>query len=154
MAPVMAAVLADRGDSALVFRGDDGLDELTTTTTSSVWVVAPGRVDETVVQPEALGIAPVPPQALRGGDRVVNAAVVRDVVRGGGGPVRDAVLLNAAAGIVAYDGLDRSDGPAAPGGEALAARLADGLEVAAAAIEGGAAADLLDRWIAFSAAAR
>src|SRR3954452_15787410 len=87
MAPVMAAVLADRGDTALVFRGDDGLDELTTTTTSSLWVVSPGRVVEAAVDPVAVGIEPVPPQALRGGDPVVNAAVVREVVAGRGGAV-------------------------------------------------------------------
>jgi anthranilate phosphoribosyltransferase len=66
MAPVMAAVLADRGDSALVFRGDDGLDELTTTTTSSVWVAANGTVREATLDPARFGIAPVQPEALCG----------------------------------------------------------------------------------------
>jgi anthranilate phosphoribosyltransferase len=145
MAPVMAAVLADRGDSALVFRGDDGLDELTTTTTSSVWVVADRSVSETTLDPAALDIAPVPPDALRGGDRRHNAAVVREVLGGGGGPVRDAVLLNAAAGIAAYDG------PARAG---LAEVMRAALDAARKSIDSGAAARVLDRWIEFSRTAR
>jgi anthranilate phosphoribosyltransferase len=145
MAPVMAAVLADRGDSALVFRGDDGLDELTTTTTSSVWVVADGSVSETSLDPAALDIAPVAPDALRGGDRTQNAAVVRDVLGGGGGAVRDAVLLNAAAGIAAYDG------PARAG---MAEVMREALGAARQSIDSGASADVLDRWIEFSATAR
>ncbi|MGH8860521.1 MAG: anthranilate phosphoribosyltransferase [Jatrophihabitantaceae bacterium] len=141
MAPVMAGVLAARGDSALVFRGDDGLDELTTTTTSSVWVASGGAVRETSLDPAALGIEPVAPAALRGGDRAHNAGVVREVLAGRGGAVRDAVLLNAAAGIAAYDGLDA----------ALDATVAAGLAVATDSIDSGAAAALLDRWIAASA---
>ncbi len=138
MAPVMAEVMAARGDSALVFRGDDGLDELTTTTTSSVWVAAGGQVAETVLDPADLGIAPVPPEALRGGDRVRNAAVVREVLAGRGEAVRDAVLLNAAAAIAAYDGLAGRD---------LTGAVGAGLEEAAGAVDSGAAADVLARWV-------
>ena len=145
MAPVMAAVLADRGDSALVFRGDDGLDELTTTTTSSVWVVADSAVSETSLDPAALDIAPVAPEALRGGDRRHNATVVRDVLGGGGGAVRDAVLLNAAAGVAAYDG------PARAG---LVEVMREALDAARESIDSGAAAGVLDRWIEFSRTAR
>ncbi len=133
MAPVMAAVLADRGDSALVFRGDDGLDELTTTTTSSVWVAASGVVRETAIDPQRFGIASVAPEALRGGDRVHNAAVVREVLAGGGAGVRDAVLLNAAAGIAAYDGLS---------GAELDDAIAAALQVATESVDSGAAAEL------------
>ena len=143
MAPVMAAVLAERGDSALVFRGDDGLDELTTTTTSSVWVAAGGEVRPGSIDPRAFGITPVQPADLRGGDRVRNAAVVREVLAGGGAAVRDAVLLNAAAGIAAHDGLagvDLEDG------------LAAGLRAATESVDSGAALALLDRWIAAGAA--
>lgn len=140
MAPVMAAVLAERGDSALVFRGDDGLDELTTTTTSSVWVASAGTVTPATLDPARFGIAAVPPEALRGGDRAYNAAVVRDLLAGGArGGVRDAVLLNAAAAIAAYDGLDR------PLEDAVAA----GLEISADSVDSGAALALLDRWVAF-----
>jgi anthranilate phosphoribosyltransferase len=144
MAPVLAAVLAGRGTRALVFRGDDGLDELTTATTSAVWVVADGTVRPDRVDPAALGIAPASAEALRGGDPAVNADVFRRVVGGERGPVRDAVLLNAAAALVAFDG---PDGDLTPG-------LTAGLERAAAAVDDGRAAALLDRWVEVSRAAR
>jgi anthranilate phosphoribosyltransferase len=145
MAPVMASVLARRGDSAIVFRGDDGLDELTTTTTSSAWLTIDGEVVPAVVDPAKLGIAPVPPEALRGGDAVFNAKVVNEVLAGRGGAVRDAVLLNAAAAIAAYDGLRSAD---------LTPVLADALQVAAQAVDSGAAARKLDAWIEASRACR
>jgi len=86
------------------------------------------------------GITPVPPAALKGGDRSFNAAVVRDVLAGGGREgVRDAVLLNAAAAVAAYDGLDGD----------LADAFAAGLTAATESIDSGAARDLLERWIAF-----
>jgi anthranilate phosphoribosyltransferase len=139
MAPVMAAVLAERGDSALVFRGDDGLDELTTTTTSTVWVAADGTVERVRLDPAALGIATVPAAALRGGDPPFNAAVARGVLAGEARDgVRDVVLLNAAAAIAAYDGCDAASLPGA---------LERGLRIAAEAIDSGAAADLLHRWV-------
>jgi anthranilate phosphoribosyltransferase len=145
MAPVMAEVLAARGDTALVFRGDDGLDELTTTTTSSAWIAVGGTVTRATVDPAALGIAPVDPADLRGADRVFNASVVREVLAGGAPKVRDAVLLNAAAAIAAYDGLEA---------ERLHDALARGLRLAAESVDSGAAAALLDRWVASSRAAR
>jgi anthranilate phosphoribosyltransferase len=128
-----------------VFRGDDGLDELTTTTTSSVWVTTGGIVTETSIDPAGYGIAAVAPDALRGGDRVYNAQIVRDVLAGGGGPVRDAVLLNAAAGIVAHDGLASAD--------ALPAALTAALGSAAESVDSGRAADLLARWVVSSQSA-
>jgi anthranilate phosphoribosyltransferase len=144
MAPVLAAVVAGRGSRALVFRGDDGLDELTTGTTSSVWVVRDGEVEPDRLDPSALGISPPPPDALRGADPAHNAAVFRRVVEGEHGPVRDAVLLNAAGALAAFD--------------ERAARLHDalavGMERAAAAIDDGSASALLDRWIAVSRTAR
>src|SRR4051794_31371862 len=95
MAPVLAEVVAGRGARALVFRGDDGLDELTTATTSRVWVARDGAVTPERLDPAALGIAPAGPDALRGGDPAHNAAVFRRVLDGERGAVRDAVLLNA-----------------------------------------------------------
>src|SRR5262249_46042561 len=142
MAPVMAQVLADRGTTALVFRGADGLDELTTTTTTAVWVVREGKVEETEVDAVALGLPPAPPEALRGADPAFNAAVARSVLAGERGPVRDAVLLNAAAGIAAHDGLTGS----------LTGALADGLARATRAVDSGAAAAVLERWVAISRA--
>jgi anthranilate phosphoribosyltransferase len=146
MAPVMAAVLAARGNSALVFRGDDGLDELTTTTTSAVWIAAGGLVRQVVIDPARFGIAAAEPGALRGADRAHNAQVVRDLVAGGGDrAVRDAVALNAAAAIAAYDDLDGRDFE-----DAIAAGVAE----AVAAIESGSAAVALSRWIEASQRAR
>jgi anthranilate phosphoribosyltransferase len=147
MAGVMAGVLADRGSSALVFRGDDGLDELTTSTTSRVWVVRDGGVTETTVDPAALGIAPASPDALRGGAAAANADVARRFLAGEAGAVREAVLLNAAAALVAYDGAVADPGD-------LPDALAAGVARAAEAVDSGAAAAALDRWVAFSQAQR
>jgi anthranilate phosphoribosyltransferase len=142
IAPLMAEVFAGRGASALVVRGDDGLDELTTTTTSTVWVVAGGQVRRESVDPAAFGLAPATREALRGGSPADNAEVFRGLVGGRAGPVRDAVLLNAAGALVAFDGPP--------------ARLADAfpaaLERAAAAIDSGAAERLLTRWVEVSTA--
>lgn len=140
LAPVLAQVLADRGTDALVVRGDDGLDELTTATTSRVWWAREGTVSEEVIDPLALGLAA---GDLRGGDVAHNAAVARSFVAGVRGPVRDAVLLNAAAGLVAY----------APGSGSLHDQLTSALARATAAVDGGAAAAALDRWISASRAA-
>jgi anthranilate phosphoribosyltransferase len=137
MADIVAGVLARRGVSALVFRGDDGLDELTTTTTSHVWVVHNGEVAEERFDPADLGIAPGRAEALRGKDAPYNAEVVRRLVAGDAGPVRDAVLLNAAAGLAAFHASDAS----------LVERLAAGLEQARAAVDSGAAGAVLERWV-------
>ena len=142
MAPVMAEVFAtrkwqDRPLDVLLFRGDDGLDELTTTTTSTVWVVRDGAVSVVSLDPESLGIGRAEPADLRGGDVAENVAAARDLLAGTTGPVRDAVVLNAAAGLAAYAGLT---------GELLA-DLLGGIEKASAAIDSGAAADLLERWV-------
>ena len=82
MAPVMAGVFARRGVDAWVFRGDDGLDELTTTTTSSVWVVSGGEVAEHTLDPAALGIPQGTAEGLRGQDAAYNAEVVRRLLGG------------------------------------------------------------------------
>ena len=91
MAPVMAGVFARRGVDAWVFRGDDGLDELTTTTTSRVWAVSGGEVSEFTVDPAGFGLGRWHRRGLRGGDAAYNAGVVRRLVAGETGPVRDAV---------------------------------------------------------------
>ena len=142
VAPVMADVFAARGVDAWVFRGDDGLDELTITTTSTVWRVHDGTVSKGSVDPTAYGLELASVEALRGGDVHHNADVVRRLLAGETGPVRDAVLLNAGAALAVYDA------PADPPEEALAA----GLARAAEAIDSGAAQAALERWIAASAA--
>lgn len=138
MAPLMAAVLARRGVDAWVFRGDDGLDELTTTTTSSLWVVRGGAVTTHTVDPRRLGLPPATADDLRGGDAAHNAEVLRRVLAGESGPVRDAVLLNAGAALAVLDA------PADPVDDALAA----GTARAAEAVDSGAARATLDRWLA------
>ncbi|MCW2542811.1 MAG: trpD, partial [Frankiales bacterium] len=140
LAPVMAAVLAARGTDALVFRGDDGLDELTTTTTSRVWVVSGGAVKEQSFDPSSLGLAPATLEDLRGGTAEANAVVARAVLAGEQSAVRDAVLLNAAAAIAAHDG----------GTGELTERLAAGMSRASAALDDGSAATVLEKWSAFS----
>jgi anthranilate phosphoribosyltransferase len=137
MAGVMAQVLADRGASALVFRGDDGLDELTTTTTSRVWWVRDGAVTEERLDPAALGIPTSAPDDLRGADAAFNAEVARRFLAGRTGPVRDAVLLNAAAALVAV----------APDSRPLDDQLAAASARAAEAVDSGAAAEALAGWV-------
>jgi anthranilate phosphoribosyltransferase len=138
MVEVIAGVIAGRGQDGLVFRGDDGLDELTTTTTSTVCVIDADGVHTERLDPADLGIAAVPPAALRGGDAETNAAMVHRVLAGDGGPVRDVVLLNAAGAIAA----------ATPSADALLHRLREGLDRATEAIDSGAAGDLLAGWVA------
>jgi anthranilate phosphoribosyltransferase len=142
MGPIIAGVLAGRGCSALVFHGDDGLDELTTTAPSTVWIVHDGEVSQTSLDPADLGIPRYAPADLKGGDPAHNAGVVREFVGGRLGPVRDTVLLNAAAALAAEAGV--------AGQDALVPALADGYGRAAAAVDSGAAADLLVHWIAAS----
>jgi anthranilate phosphoribosyltransferase len=144
----LVAVLARRGTEALVFRGDDGLDELAPTGTSHVWHVTGGVVSEHVLDPVAdLGLAPVTVADLRGADAAFNAGVARAVLAGEAVPSRETVLLNAAAALVADGSLP---GTGADGG-GLVARLRAGLTHAAAAVDSGAAADVLERWRAASA---
>ncbi|MGX2997700.1 anthranilate phosphoribosyltransferase [Streptomyces sp. JNUCC 64] len=140
MAPVVAGVLAERGTSALVFRGDDGLDELTTTATSRVWTVRDGSVAEQPFDPRDVGIDLVPVEALRGADASYNADVARRLLAGETGPVRDAVLLNSAAALVAL----------APGGGPLTDQIRTGIARAAESIDSGAARRTLERWVAVS----
>lgn len=141
-APMMAGVFAARGVDAWVFRGDDGLDELTTTTTSSVWTVHDGVVTETTLDPAALlDLPPATADDLRGGDVAFNADVFRRVLGGEQGRVRDAVLLNAGAALAVHE---------APG-EPLEQALAAGYARAADAVDSGAAAAALQRWVAAAA---
>ena len=140
MGPVLAGVLAARGNSAIVFHGE-GIDELTTTGPSSVWVAADGTVSLADFDPVSLGLPRASLDDLRGGDAAHNAGVVRAVLSGDRGPVRDIVLLNAAAGLAAADGL-----AAAPTINALVKTFTDGLARSADAIDSGAAEALLARW--------
>jgi anthranilate phosphoribosyltransferase len=133
MAPIMAEVLRRTGvRHALVFYGHDGLDELTTTTTSTMLDVSADGIRELEVDPVELGLAAAGREDLVGGDVDRNVAIAREVLAGKGGPARDMVLLNTAAALVAAD---------------AALSLADGLEAAARSLDQGRARDALDAWV-------
>jgi len=151
MAPLLAGVLARRGVRAIVFRGDDGLDELTTTTTSSIWLAADGGVVADTLDPSVFGLAKASAEDLRGGDAQLNADVVRRMVGGEPGPVRDAVVLNAAAAIVAESSLSAGSATA---GQSLNDRFAQAIERADKAIQDSSAAVTLDLWVQVSQAAK
>ncbi|HET6736581.1 anthranilate phosphoribosyltransferase [Mycobacterium sp.] len=142
LAEVMAGVFATRRSSVLVVHGDDGLDELTTTTTSTIWRVQAGTVERLTFDPAAFGFKRAELSELVGGDAEANAAEVRSVFGGAKGPVRDAVVLNAAGAMVAHAGL-ASDAKWVPAWEA-------GLARATEAIDSGAAEKLLARWVRFT----
>ena len=142
LAEVMAGVFATRRSSVLVVHGDDGLDELTTTTTSTIWRVQAGTVEKLTFDPAGFGFPRADISALVGGDAETNAAEARDVLAGATGPVRDAVVLNAAGAMVAHAGLTS-------GAEWLSA-WESGLSRAVDAIDSGAAEQLLARWVRFT----
>jgi anthranilate phosphoribosyltransferase len=144
MLPVIAGALAVQGRSALVARGDDGLDKLTTTGLSRLWVVHDGAASEVVFDPRSLGLAPVSLAELRGGDAAFNARVLRGLVEGEPGPVRDVVLLNAAAALVTLE----------LGKGLLLEQFAECLERCRQAVDNGNATATLERWAGQSLAFR
>lgn len=140
MAERLVGALADLGaDHALVFYGHDGLDELTTTTTSTVFELRNGEITKYEVDPVALGLATAEPGALAGGDASGNAQAVHRVLAGQHGPVREIAALNAAAALVVAG---------------LADDLAAGIEQAFASIDDGRAAAALEAFVRTSVAAR
>lgn len=147
-APHMAGVFATRGATALLYRGDDGIDKMTTTGHSHVWEVTGGHIREHDINSAELGIKKASPQDLLGDSPEHNARLARAVLAGDPGPVRDIVALNAAAGLVAFDlahhpgELDRS----------LLERLDQKLRLACDTIDSGAASQKLDDWVAASQA--
>jgi len=146
--PLIVGVFQTRGATALVFRGDDGLDELTTTGHSHMWEVSRGTVKEHDLDPRELGIPRASIDDLVGGDAAHNAAIVHEVFAGERGAVRDIVVLNAAAGLVAFElAKDPSQFQ-----RAVLDRFRDKMAVAEEAIDSGAAARKLEQWIAASKA--
>jgi anthranilate phosphoribosyltransferase len=137
MAAVMAGVFAARGDSVLVMRGEDGLDEFSTAAPTRLWVAHRGQVRETVADAADLGVARSAAGDLRGGDAAFNADVARRLLAGETGPVRDAVLVNTAAALATQGGLEGDLGVA----------MRDGLRRAAESIDSGAAGRTLARWV-------
>jgi len=142
--PLIVGVFQTRGATALVFRGDDGLDELTTTGHSHIWEVSRGAVTEHDLDPLDLGIGRSRIADLIGGDAPHNAAIARATLGGEAGPVRDIVLLNAAAGLVAYRLAADHTQAQLP----LLDRFRSELTTAAAAIDSGSAIAKLDQWVA------
>ena len=149
LAPVMAQALLARGTRALVVRGTDGLDELSTQAPTQVWDATRSVLVEEIVDAVDLGITRSEPGALRGQDAAYNASVARAVLSGERSaaldPVRDAVVLGAAAALVAYDAAG-----AAPLTGSVAERLALTLPSAFEAIDSGAAGATLERWASVS----
>ena len=138
---VMAQVLAAKGCDGFVFRGDDGLDEITLATTTSVLIIGEGEIKSDRIDAKDFGIANAPLEAIVGGDAAENAEISRAIFKGERGAPRDAVLLNAAAAIAAFEGNFNQD---------IRTRLSDGLIRASAAVDSGAATDLLNRWAALT----
>ena len=138
---VMAQVLADRGVEGFVFRGDDGLDEITLATTTSVLTIGGGEISSDRIDAKDFGLANAPISALVGGDAKENAAITKAIFAGEKGAPRDAVLLNAAAAIAAFDGdLTKS----------IQERISVSLIKASAAVDSGAATNLLAKWVKLS----
>jgi anthranilate phosphoribosyltransferase len=137
----MAQVLADRGVEGFVFRGDDGLDEITLATSTSVLTIGNAEITSDRIDAKDFGLANAPISALVGGDATENARITKAIFAGEKGAPRDAVLLNAAAAIAAFDG-DMTQG--------IHERISKSLAKAIAAVDSGAANNLLDRWVALS----
>ncbi|MEI7722859.1 MAG: anthranilate phosphoribosyltransferase [Actinomycetota bacterium] len=138
---VMAQVLADRGVEGFVFRGDDGLDEITLATSTSVLTLGNGEITSDRIDAKDFGLENAPIAALVGGDANENARITKAIFAGEKGAPRDAVLLNAAAAIAAFDG-DMSQG--------IHERISKSLTKAITAVDSGAAAGLLNRWVVLS----
>lgn len=138
---VMAQVLADRGVDGFVFRGDDGLDEITLATTTSVLTIGRGEISSDLIDPLDFEIQRAPISALVGGDSIENARITTAIFAGEKGAPRDAVVLNAAAAIAAYEGRFDLN---------LHSRIAIGVSRAVAAIDSGAATRLIAQWAELS----
>jgi anthranilate phosphoribosyltransferase len=137
MLSVVSGVLSARGTRAYVVRGRDGLDEITTTGPTEAIETGAGDPRTFTLDPAALGIPPARAEDLVGGDAETNARIAREVLDGEGGPARDIVLLNAAAALTVAG---------------VASDLAEGLARAAESVDGGAARDVLARWVEESGA--
>ncbi|HEX4492767.1 MAG TPA: anthranilate phosphoribosyltransferase [Acidimicrobiia bacterium] len=136
---VVSVLQANGAEHAWVFYGDDGLDELTTTTTSTVFELRGVDIRRFTLDPADFGFARSDASDLLGGDAAANADAVRAVVEGKPGPIRDIALVNAAAGLVVAGVADDFD---------------SGVQAARAALDTGGAARVLDDWLRVGAAAR
>jgi anthranilate phosphoribosyltransferase len=141
MMPVMAKVLLEKGVDGFVFRGDDGIDEITLASTTTISTLSNQNISSGKIDPEDFQIPRSPISDLEGGDSSHNAGITMQIFEGKFGPHRDAVLLNAAAAIAAYEG--RSD-------LGLNERIETALLRAAEAVDSGAAKKLVQQWAILS----
>jgi len=135
--PLMAQVLLDQGKEGFVFRGDDGLDEVSLSTTTQVIQISDGELTQSVFNPADLGIASAPITALAGGDAAYNAEMTMKIFSGAKGAMRDAVALNAAFAIAAFK---------ADFNLPLQTQIANGFVLANKAIDSGAALAIVKKW--------
>jgi anthranilate phosphoribosyltransferase len=138
---VMAQVLAERGVEGFVFRGDDGLDEITLATTTSVLTIGNGEISSDRIDAKDFSLANAPISALVGGDAQENARITKAIFSGERGAPRDAVLLNAAAAIAAFDGEFELS---------IHERLSKSLKKATESVDSGKANSLLGEWVLLS----
>ena len=138
MFPIVAEVLRARGVDALVFRGREGLDEISLSQPTEIYLIGGGELRLTEIDPSEWGIKRSTLEELRGGSAQVNAEHLRQILTGKSGAMRDVVLLNAAAALIAFEGVTPED-EIAPRFRAAIAKVSE-------AIDSGAAATLLDRW--------
>ena len=120
---------------SIIVHGDGGLDEMTLSGDTSVWEVNQGQVSNWTLSVANTGLPVTPIQAVRGGDKVANAATMRALLGGEGGPVRDYVLLNSAGVLLCGD---------------LVSNIRDGVQLAAQTIDSGAAKDRMESMIEVS----
>jgi anthranilate phosphoribosyltransferase len=135
--PLMAQVLLDQGKEGFVFRGDDGLDEVSLSTTTQVIQISDGELNESVFNSADLGISSAPISELAGGDAAYNAQMTLKIFSGEKGAMRDAVTLNAAFAIAAFK---------ADFNLPLQTQIANGFVLANKAIDSGAALSVVKKW--------
>jgi anthranilate phosphoribosyltransferase len=141
MHSIMAQVLAMRGVDGFVFRGDDGLDEITLTTSSTVLTIGEGNVVRSTIDPKDFGIDYSQLKELQGGNATENARITTAIFAGERGAPRDSVLLNAGSAIAAFRG-EQNKSPIE--------RIGEGVKLAAEALDSGRATQLLARWVELS----
>ena len=139
--PLMAQVLLEQGKEGFVFRGDDGLDEVSLSSTTTVIQISNGQLSQEIFDPTELGIAGAAISDLAGGDAKYNAKITNQIFAGESGPMRDAVTLNAAFAIAAFKGDFNLP---------LSTQIANGFVLANKAIDSGAAQSVLKRWVQLS----
>jgi anthranilate phosphoribosyltransferase len=148
MARLMAQALAALGlPYGFVVHGEDGLDEVSITTTTVAYEIRAGVVTRQFLLPEEFGFARAPLEALRGGDAAHNAGRLRAIFGGESGPQRDFVLANAALAIYAAR---RASSDVQPGASLSLPALSEATRLAAACIDSGAALDKLNRFVEFT----